>query len=138
MADRDDGQAQQPRCPGVTSYGHGLTMTIVHLGCCAPPGDRRSRRRDSAPPQAEPEKEAGGMTEIPVRGLSISRPGLAARIAAAIGARQEAVSDRMHSGGDAAARRHGWTITKTTGRFGFGARVYRDPRFADPRFARRS
>jgi hypothetical protein len=42
---------------------------------------------------------------------------------------QERLSDRMHDRGDAFAEQAGWTTTKTTGRFGFGARVYRDPRF---------
>jgi hypothetical protein len=40
------------------------------------------------------------------------------------------LSDRVFAGGDAFARENGWQITKTTGRFGFGARAYRDPRFA--------
>jgi hypothetical protein len=42
---------------------------------------------------------------------------------------QRHLSDRVFAGGDAFARRNGWEITKTTGRFGFGARSYRDPRF---------
>jgi hypothetical protein len=44
------------------------------------------------------------------------------------------LSDRVFAGGDAFARENGWEITKTTGRFGFGARSYRDPRFG-PRTA---
>ena len=43
---------------------------------------------------------------------------------------QERLSDRVHTQGDAFAEQTGWTTTKTTGRLGFGARVYRDPRFA--------
>jgi hypothetical protein len=39
------------------------------------------------------------------------------------------LSDRVFAGGDAIARKNGWQITKTTGRFGFGARAYRDQRF---------
>jgi hypothetical protein len=39
------------------------------------------------------------------------------------------LSDRVHAGGDAVAGQAGWAITTATGRFGFGARVYRDPRF---------
>ena len=39
------------------------------------------------------------------------------------------LSDRVLAGGDAFARENRWEITKTTGRFGFGARSYRDPRF---------
>jgi len=42
---------------------------------------------------------------------------------------QHRLSDRVHAQGDAFAGQAGWTTTKTTGRFGFGARVYRDPRF---------
>jgi hypothetical protein len=38
------------------------------------------------------------------------------------------LSDRVFADGDAFARENGWEITKTTGRFGFGARSYRDPR----------
>jgi hypothetical protein len=43
---------------------------------------------------------------------------------------QRRLSDRVHVGGDAFAGQAGWTTTKATGRFGFEARVYRDPRFA--------
>ena len=42
---------------------------------------------------------------------------------------QRQLSGRVFADGDALAREHGWEITKTTGRFGFGARSYRDPRF---------
>jgi hypothetical protein len=68
--------------------------------------------------------------------------GLTGRLSAWIARRQQRFSDHIHAGGDALARERGWTITKTTGRFGFGGRVYRDPRFdqlvahahrADPR-----
>jgi hypothetical protein len=41
---------------------------------------------------------------------------------------QQRLSDCVFAG-DAFARERGWEITKTTGRFGFGARTYRDPRF---------
>jgi hypothetical protein len=44
------------------------------------------------------------------------------------------LSDRIFADGDAFARDNGWQITKTTGRFGFGVRSYRDPRFG-PRTA---
>jgi hypothetical protein len=59
--------------------------------------------------------------------LSKSRAGWVARLL-----RQ--LSDRVFADGDAFARENGWEITKTTGRFGFGARSYRDPRFG-PRTA---
>jgi hypothetical protein len=54
--------------------------------------------------------------------------GLLRRIATAIGAWQENVSDRAHASGDARACAQGWTVTRSAGRFGFGARTYRDPR----------
>jgi hypothetical protein len=41
----------------------------------------------------------------------------------------ERLSDRIHAGGEAIARQHGWEITRDTGRLGFGARTYHDPRF---------
>jgi hypothetical protein len=47
---------------------------------------------------------------------------------------QRQLSDRVFADCDAFASRNGWEITKTTGRFGFGARSYRDPRFG-PRAA---
>lgn len=42
---------------------------------------------------------------------------------------QRQLSDRVFADGDAFARRNGWQITQTTGRSGFSARSYRDPRF---------
>jgi hypothetical protein len=42
---------------------------------------------------------------------------------------QHAWSNRIHAAGDAAARRHGWTVTVTSTRSGLSGRVYRDPRF---------
>jgi hypothetical protein len=42
---------------------------------------------------------------------------------------QERLSDRVHAHGDAFAEQTGWATTKAAGRFGFGARIYRDPRF---------
>jgi hypothetical protein len=55
--------------------------------------------------------------------------GLTRRLRAWIARRQQQFSDYVHADGDALARERGWTITTTTGRFGFGGRVYRDPRF---------
>lgn len=46
-----------------------------------------------------------------------------------IGRRQQQLSDLLHQTGDVYAEAHGWTISRTTGLFGFGARRYRDPRF---------
>jgi len=54
---------------------------------------------------------------------------LVRRLAGWIARLQRRLSGRVFADGDALAREHGWEITKTTGRFGFGARSYRDPRF---------
>jgi hypothetical protein len=63
-------------------------------------------------------------------GITASRPpARRSRLLAGLRRRQRELSDRVHAAGDAAAASHGWTITKTTGVFGFGARIYRDPRF---------
>ena len=62
-----------------------------------------------------------------------TRGGVAARISAWVRRRQSELSAQVYAAGDKRARRHGWTVTETTGRFGFGARVYRDPRFDDRR-----
>jgi hypothetical protein len=59
--------------------------------------------------------------------------GTAARIWAWIRRGQREVSAPIHAAGDERARRHGWTITATTGQFGFEARSYRDARFDEPR-----
>ena len=48
---------------------------------------------------------------------------------------QRELSDRVHAAADKRAHQHGWEVTKSTGRFGFGARSYRDPRFDDRREA---
>jgi len=55
--------------------------------------------------------------------------GTAAPIWAWIRGGQREVSARIHAAGDERARRHGWTVTATTGQFGFEARSYRDARF---------
>jgi hypothetical protein len=68
------------------------------------------------------------MTETTVRGRA-STPG---RLSAWIGRRQRELSDRVHACGDQRASRQGWEIATSTGRFGFGARSYRDPRFVYP------
>lgn len=65
------------------------------------------------------------MTETTAR----RRVGVLTRIPTWIGRRQRELSDRVHAAGDECARQHGWEVTKSTGRFGFGARTYRDPRF---------
>jgi hypothetical protein len=75
------------------------------------------------------------MTELPacrrIRGL----PGC---LATRIGMLQRRLSNRIFAGADVLAREQGWTITESTGRFGFGARTYRDPRFDQRAAAARS
>lgn len=61
------------------------------------------------------------------------RTGSLTRMSAWIGRRQRELSDRVHAAGDDRACQHGWEITRSTWRFGFGARTYRDPRFEDRR-----
>jgi hypothetical protein len=39
------------------------------------------------------------------------------------------ISDQVHCTADAFAGAQGWTVAHRTGRFGMGARIYRDPRF---------
>jgi hypothetical protein len=43
---------------------------------------------------------------------------------------RQRMSERLFAGGDALVREHGWEVRETTGRFGYGARTYRDPRFS--------
>ena len=62
-----------------------------------------------------------------------ARGGVASRISEWVRRRQSELSAQLHAAADERARRHGWTVTETTGRFGLGARVYRDPRFDDRR-----
>ena len=69
------------------------------------------------------------MTETAVR----TRAGITARIWVWVRRCQGELSARVYAAGDEEARRHGWTVTRTTGRFGFEARSYRDPRFDDRR-----
>jgi hypothetical protein len=67
------------------------------------------------------------MTEIMGRKHTL---GVLSRLAARIPRLPRQLSDCVHRDSDALAREHGWSITATTGWFGFGTRVYRDPRFA--------
>ena len=69
------------------------------------------------------------MTETAVR----TRAGITARIWVWVRRCQGELSARVYAAGDEEARRHGWTVTRTTGRFGFEARSYRDPHFDDRR-----
>jgi hypothetical protein len=64
------------------------------------------------------------------------RAGILARMPTWIGRRQRELSDWVHAAGDDRAHQYAWTVTESTGRFGFGARSYRDPRFEDHRDSR--
>ena len=61
------------------------------------------------------------------------RAGILARISRWVRRPQRDLSNRVHAAADERARRHGWQITQSTGRFGFGGRTYRDPRFDNRR-----
>jgi hypothetical protein len=54
---------------------------------------------------------------------------LLSRLAGWVARPLERLSDRIHAGGEATARQHGWEITRTAGRLGLGVRTYHDPRF---------
>jgi hypothetical protein len=70
---------------------------------------------------------------LTTRTAAPARAGIPARMSTWIGRGQRSLADRVHAAGDDCARRYGWEVTKSTGRFGFGARSYRDPRFDDRR-----
>jgi hypothetical protein len=65
------------------------------------------------------------MTETTIR----TRAGIARRVSVWVRRRQHELSARIFAATDDRARRYGWTVTETTGRFGFEGRSYRDPRF---------
>jgi len=69
------------------------------------------------------------VTETTIR----TRTGIAARIWVWVRRCRRKLSARINAAGDDRARRYGWNVTETTGRFGFEARSYRDPRFDDRR-----
>jgi hypothetical protein len=85
------------------------------------------QRRQAADRPAPANEGQDTMSEVKtVRQAS----GTLARVPARITRLQHQLSERVHAGGDIHARERGWTITTTTGQLGFGARVYRDPRFS--------
>jgi hypothetical protein len=65
--------------------------------------------------------------------ITIHRAGAVARASTWVRRRQGDLSDRVHAAADERARRYGWEATGSTGRFGFGARTYRDRRFGGRR-----
>jgi hypothetical protein len=69
------------------------------------------------------------VTEITIR----TRARLVARISGWVRRCQHELSARVHAAGDKRARQYGWEVMDSTGRLGFGARTYRDPRFDDRR-----
>ncbi len=60
------------------------------------------------------------------------RVGITTRMSAWIGRHQRQLSDQIHADGDELAHQHGWEITKTTGRLGFGTRSYPGPALRRP------
>lgn len=75
-------------------------------------------------------RQRDAVTMIQTTEVTPGRPAMRrSRLLATLRRRQRHLSDRVHAAGDALAAGHGWTITQTTGTFGFGARTYRDPRF---------
>jgi len=106
-----------PERPAVAGHapvaGHGPQAAGQH--------DRKARHSDRDDISHDPREQQPDTDHEPER-----RP-------AWIGRRQRRLSDRMHAGGDEHARLQGWEVKKSTGRFGFGARIYRDPRFDDRR-----
>jgi hypothetical protein len=62
-----------------------------------------------------------------------TRAGIATRVSAWVRRRQHELSTRIFAATDDRARQYSWTITVTTGRFGFGGHSYRDPRFDERR-----
>jgi hypothetical protein len=65
------------------------------------------------------------MTETTIR----IRAGIATRILVWVRSRQHELSARIYAAADERAQGYGWTVSQTTGRFGFEGRSYRDPRF---------
>jgi len=65
------------------------------------------------------------MTDITIH----SGAGIVTRISVWLRRRQGVLSDRVHAAADERACHYGWEILESTGRLGFGARTYRDPRF---------
>jgi hypothetical protein len=124
-----------------------MTTGIQHLGGPAMRRTSPSRDRHPSPPrqasheaghhdpQAQPNRTGqaglvprarqGAMTETTIR----TRAGITARIFMWVRRCQRELSARVHAAGDERARQHGWTITETTGLFGFSGRRYRDTRF---------
>ena len=69
------------------------------------------------------------MTQITVG----TRASLVTRVSFWVRRCQRELSTWVHAAGDERARQYGWEVTESTGRFGFGERAYRDPRFNDRR-----
>jgi hypothetical protein len=102
-----------------------LTQVIAGLDVIAPhvliqpPGEQAAHL-------AEERQRTMTQTTAPRHAGSVHR-----RLAGWIARLQQQLSSRLFADSDAFARQHDWTITRTTGRLGFGVRVYRDPRFDD-------
>lgn len=55
----------KPRCQGRAEYGHGLTLTVVHHGCCDRDGNPL-HNQDAANP-APAESPTGASALVPTR-----------------------------------------------------------------------
>ena len=94
----------------------------------------RHRARHLVPPPAR--TGPAGKGDVMIASAESGQTGLLTRLSAWIGRRQRDLSTRLHAAADERACGYGWQVTQTTGRFGFGARRYRDPRFDHARSAR--
>ena len=74
---------------------------------------------------------AGQVTQTAI--AKVGQAGILALASAWIGRRQRELSTQIHAAGDERARALGWEVTQSAGKFGFGTRIYRDPRFDDRR-----
>ncbi len=93
---------------------------------------RRQLKARSARPPGSSGKPHSGMVAV----IAAGRPLAVVRGALAwIVGRIEELTDWMHAVGDAFARDACWSVSRTGGRFGFGGRTYRDPRFGQIRAA---
>ena len=100
---------------GLPACCDGLTVTSVELDSRVGEHDQDWAGRGFTRPGPEPAREHRG---------SLPR-----RLAEWIARLQRQLSGRLFTEEDTVAREHGWEISKTTRRFGFGVRIYHDPRF---------
>ena len=108
-------RSRAPRCLATTAIwatGHGF------------------RRLRSGPVTGRPRRAEEGAEPVTLVPATRMLKLATIRVTAVVTSWPRHLSNRVHRDGDALARRHGWEIVITTGRFGFNGRAYRDPRFA--------